>query len=138
MGTNNTVNHPVIFFDGVCNLCNASIQFIIRRDPNSKFRFAALQSKYAENKLDHDLTIAKNLQTLVLVDGDRVMTKSTAALNIAKNLSGVWPLLYAFIILPPFIRHFFYDLIAKNRYKLFGKKEECMIPTPELKALFLD
>jgi predicted DCC family thiol-disulfide oxidoreductase YuxK len=137
MGADNQVKHPVIYFDGICNLCNASINFIIKRDPKGHYKFASLQSEYAVENLPDELTRVGQLPTLVLIDKN-IKTRSTAALTIAKHLSGLWPLIYIFIILPPFIRDFFYDLIAKNRYKLFGKRDHCMIPTPELKDRFMD
>ena len=137
MGTNTQIKNPVIFFDGVCNLCNASVNFIIKRDRKAYYKFSSLQSSYAGKMLPEHLTESTKLQSLVVLD-NKMLIKSTAALSIAQHLSGLWPLLYTFIIVPPFIRHFLYDLIARNRYKLFGKKDECMIPAPELKNLFID
>ena len=138
MGADNSINNTAtIFFDGVCNLCNASVQFIIKRDHSRKFRFASLQSDFAKKTLPEAYLSSEKPPTLVLMDqGFKV--KSTAALTIAKNLSGLWPILYVFIIIPPFIRHFVYDLIAKNRYRMFGKRDECMLPSPEVKDLFVD
>ena len=138
MDTATEVKNPVIFFDGVCNLCNTSVQFIIKRDKADQFRFASLQSEYAQEVLPNDLTVPEALQSIILRHNGKIMKKSTAALTIAKKLSGGWPLLYAFIIIPKFIRDFIYDLIAKNRYRMFGKKNECMIPTPELKHRFVE
>ena len=138
MDTATEVKNPVIFFDGVCNLCNTSVQFIIKRDKADQFRFASLQSEYAQEVLPNDLTVPEALQSIILRHNGKIMKKSTAALTIAKKLSGGWPLLYAFIIIPKFIRAFIYDLIAKNRYRMFGKKNECMIPTPELKHRFVE
>lgn len=137
MGTNTQIENPVIFFDGVCNLCNASVNFIIKRDKKKLFRFSSLQSDFASKALPESLTKEAELQSLVLLK-DGILVKSTAALTIARELSGLWPILYVFIVIPRFIRHFIYDLIAKNRYNWFGKKDQCMIPTPELKERFVD
>lgn len=130
-------DHAVIFFDGVCNLCNHSVQFIIKRDHKDYFRFAALQSDIAKQKLsDFDLK-AENLKTIILLEDGKVYLRSTAALRIAKHLSGGWPILFGFIIIPAFIRDFVYQLIASNRYRIWGKTESCMVPSPDLKAKFL-
>lgn len=136
MGTPDPVK--VILFDGVCNLCNGSVQFIIKRDPKSKFRFAALQSSFGQEQLRKYGLPADQLYSVMLIEDGQVFHKSTAALKITKALNGGWPLLYGFIILPPFIRNWFYDWIAANRYKWFGKREVCMIPTPELKTRFIE
>ncbi|GAB4236443.1 MAG: thiol-disulfide oxidoreductase DCC family protein [Ekhidna sp.] len=138
MGAIDTLEYPVVFFDGVCNLCNGSVQFIIKRDRNKRFRFASLQSTFAQNTLPKTYTDTDNLQSFVLVKDGKILTRSTAALTIALHLKGLWPLLYGFIIIPPFIRNFVYSIIAKNRYRWFGKKDHCMIPSPETKDLFLE
>ncbi len=133
----NEQKHKIILFDGVCNLCNTSVTFIIKRDKKDIFRFAALQSDPgAEFIKKHGIDTSKT-DSIILIDGDTHYERSTAALKIAKHLSGGYPLLYAFMIIPNFIRNRVYDYIAKNRYKWYGKKESCMIPTPELKAKFL-
>ena len=128
---------PVILFDGVCNLCNSSVQFVIKRDKNGTYRFAALQSEAANKLLNNFQHHKMDLTTIILVQGNQLWTKSDAALRIAKKLSGAWPLLYAFIVVPRFLRNAVYDWIARNRYQWFGKKDECMIPTPELRQRFL-
>ena len=128
----------LVLFDGVCNLCNSSIQFIIKHDRAAKFKFAPLQSPLAAQHLA-DLKVGNTpISSIIYIENDEVYQKSTAALKIAKHLDGAWPLLYAFIIVPKFIRDRVYDFIAKNRYKWFGKTEACWLPTPELKARFLD
>ena len=132
------MNKPIIFFDGVCNLCNSSVQFVIKRDRKSKFMFASLQSKKGQEILNRFGLPANDFNSFILLEGDKVYTKSTALLKVLKELRGGWKLLYAFIILPAFIRDPFYNLVAKNRYKWYGKREECMIPTPALKSRFLD
>lgn len=138
MGSPGPIDHPVILFDGVCNLCNSSVQFIIRHDPRARFRFAALQSGFGQQQLSlHDFSTEKLVSVVLLMHG-RVYNKSRAALEIARRLSGLWPIIYVFIIVPPFIRNFIYDWISRNRYRWFGKRDECMIPTPELKARFIN
>lgn len=127
----------IVLFDGVCNLCNSSVNFVIDRDPKHKFRFAALQSIEGEELLKNLGLSTTQFDSIVLLDGKNVYTQSSAALRIAKELSGAWPILYIFMIIPSFIRDWVYDVIAKNRYKWFGKKNACRIPTPELKERFL-
>lgn len=128
----------IILFDGICNLCNKSIQFIIKKDKKDVFRFAALQSEvgqYFLNKFEID---RKRTDSMILIDSEEnFYVKSSAALRIAKELPTIsWMRL--FLVLPKFFRDGVYNIIAKNRYRWFGKKDECMIPTPELKAKFLD
>ncbi len=130
--------HKIILFDGVCNLCNSSVQFVIKRDKNSAFRYAALQSERAVKELKARNEPIPEIDSVILIDGDNVYYRSDAALRIAKHLSGAWPLMQVFWIIPRFIRDAVYNFIGRNRYKWFGKQDSCMIPTPELKALFLD
>ncbi len=122
--------HPIILFDGYCNLCSSSVQFILKRDKKKLFRYAPLQSDFGKSKLiENGLTINK-IDTLVLIENDTAYTYSTGALKIARQLDGWWPLLYAGIIIPRFLRDLIYQFIAKNRYKWFGKTKECfMIPS---------
>lgn len=129
--------HKIILFDGVCNLCNASVTFIIKRDKKDRFRFAALQSEIGAALVEKHQIDTSKTDSIILIDGDKHLEKSSAALTAAKSLSGGYPLLYVFMIVPRFIRNWVYDYIAKHRYKWFGKKESCMIPTPELKKKFL-
>ncbi|WP_158796759.1 thiol-disulfide oxidoreductase DCC family protein [Pedobacter sp. L105] len=129
--------HAIIFFDGVCNLCTGSVRFVISRDKKDLFRFAALQSDTALQQLQPFGFLTGKLNTVMLLENGRLYQRSAAALRIARRLNGGWPLLYAFIIVPAFIRDFVYDLIAENRYRIWGKQESCMIPTPALKAKFL-
>jgi|SRR5690606_24902891 len=130
-------NKKVILFDGVCNLCNGSVVFIIKRDKKDVFRFAAIQSEEGQKLVEKYQIDTTKVDSILLLDGDRYYVKSTAALKIARHLKGGYPLLYGFMILPAFIRNWIYDIIARNRYKWFGKKESCMIPTPELKSKFI-
>jgi predicted DCC family thiol-disulfide oxidoreductase YuxK len=127
----------IILFDGVCNLCNGAVQFVIKRDRWGKFNYAALQSSSGQQLLkEHHLPLT-DFYSIVLIKNGKVYQKSRAALEIARGLSGLWPLLYTFIIVPSFIRNGIYNWISANRYKWFGRKDECMIPTPELKSRFL-
>lgn len=127
----------IILFDGVCNLCNGAINFIIERDKKNVFKFAALQSEIGQQLTQKNAIDTSKIDSIILIDGEKVYIKSSAALVAAKSLSGAYPLLFGFMILPKFIRDSVYDYIAKNRYKWFGKKESCMIPTAELKSKFL-
>lgn len=129
--------HKIILFDGVCNLCNGAINFVIKRDKKDIFQFATLQSEIGQELLSKFKIDTSKVDSIILIDGENCYVKSSAALGISKHLSGGYPLLYGFLILPKFIRNNVYDYIARNRYKWFGKKESCMIPTPELKEKFL-
>lgn len=128
---------PIIFFDGVCNLCNWSVDFIIKRDPTKKFIFASLQSTLASEILDPLQFSVKELLTLVLLKDGRVYTRSNAALEICRNLSGLWPLCYGFKIVPLFLRDAVYRWISKNRYKWFGMRNQCRIPSQDEMERFL-
>ena len=131
-------NTKVILFDVVCNLCNNSVKLIIKNDKSNIFKFAPLQGKYGI-KIQNSYNInTTQINSIILVDGEKTFTKSSAALRIAKDLRAPFFMLYVFIIIPVFIRNFVYDLIAKNRYKWFGKMESCMIPSNELKSKFFD
>jgi predicted DCC family thiol-disulfide oxidoreductase YuxK len=131
-------NRSIILFDGVCNLCNSAVQFVIQRDKRNNFLFASLQSTPGQELLQSHHLPAGNISSFVLVENRNIYLGSTGALRVAKKLNGIWPLLYIFIIVPKFIRDRVYYWIAKNRYKWFGKKNECMVPTPALKASFLE
>lgn len=131
------MDHPIILFDGICNFCHSSVNFIIKRDPKCRFRFAALQSNAGKENLQQFKLSTTALDTLVLIQRNCCYVRSAAALRIARQLSGLWPLLFGFIIIPPFIRNWVYDFIARHRYQWFGKKEACMLPTPDLRERFL-
>lgn len=119
---------PLILFDGVCNLCNHSILFVIKRDKNKIFKYASLQSDIGK-KVISDYHLSDNpLSSFILIENEKLYTKSTAALRVIKKLRGPVKLLYVFIIVPPFIRNLVYDIVAANRYKWFGKVEKCVIP----------
>ncbi|XWX04493.1 thiol-disulfide oxidoreductase DCC family protein [Aggregatilineales bacterium SYSU G02658] len=135
------MTQAVVLFDGVCNLCTGAVQFIIKRDPKGRFRFAALQSDYAQALLrKHNLNIPLDGRddTVALVEDGRVYTHSDAGLRIARHLSGPVRLAAPLIIVPRFIRDTVYRLIARHRYRIFGRQDTCWMPTPELRARFLD
>ncbi len=129
--------HPIVLFDGLCNLCDGFVQFVMKRDKAEAFRFAPLQSEAGRTLLHHFNLDENAMDTVILIENSAMHTKSTAALRTVRNIGGVWGLAYVFIILPKFIRNRVYDFIAKNRYRWFGKKDACMIPTPEVRARFL-
>jgi len=129
----------IILFDGVCNLCEASVQFVIKHDQKDEFRFVALQSDLGREILNHIGISTKNIDSVVLyVPGVAYYTKSNAALQIAKSLGGFFHFGTAFKILPTSLRNIVYDYVAKNRYLWYGKKEACLIPTTEVKSKFLE
>jgi len=129
--------HPIILFDGVCNFCNSAINFIIQRDKKRIFRFAALQSNAGQQLLQQYHFSTTDLNSFVLIFDGNAYKKTDAALHIASLLGGAWKLARVFKILPAPVRDVAYNLIANNRYRWFGKKEHCMIPTPEVRNLFL-
>jgi predicted DCC family thiol-disulfide oxidoreductase YuxK len=132
------LNKKIILFDGVCNLCNSAVQFVIKHDVKDVFRFVALQSELGQEILKHIGINPKNIDSIILYEpGVAYYYKSSAAIQIARSLGSFWHFGTIFRIIPTAIRNQLYDYIARNRYKWFGKKESCMIPTPELKAKFL-
>jgi predicted DCC family thiol-disulfide oxidoreductase YuxK len=133
-----TAAAPLILFDGDCNLCNGAVQFVIRRDPLEHFRFASLQSAAGRAALAAAGVTGSLPDSIVLVRDGKVATKSGAALAIARGLRLPWPLLTVFWLVPYPLRDLVYDWIARNRYRWFGKREECWVPTKELRERFLD
>lgn len=127
---------PIVFFDGYCNLCSGSVQWIIKHDKKGQFKFASLQSDFAKQTLNKNTV--ESLSSLVLYQNNTTFLESTAALKIAKKLDFPVNLLSVFLIVPVFIRNFFYKIISRNRYKWFGKKQECWLPTAELKQRFIN
>ncbi len=127
----------IILFDGICNLCNASVQYVIKHDDKNIFQFASLQSAVGQQLIEKFGLNKANLDSFILIRNDKAFIKSTAALLVARQLKSVLKLLYGFIILPLFIRDAVYNVVAKNRYKWFGKKTECMLPSQSIKAKFL-
>ena len=134
---NTDIKSPILLFDGVCNLCNASVQWILTRDPRGKFRFAALQSETGQVLLQRFGLDQAHFDSVVLVEGDRIFLHSDAPLEIARRLGGFWTLAYGLKIIPRFLRDAVYNWIARNRYRWFGRREACMLPRPEWKERFL-
>lgn len=132
------MEQPVVLFDGICNFCNFWVQFVIRRDKKAKLKFAVLQSETAKSILPIYSIDSDMLTSVILIEDGKAFLQSTAALRICKYLDGGWKLMYVLIIIPSFLRNAIYNWISKNRYKWFGKKEECWIPTPDLRERFLD
>lgn len=129
----------IVLFDGICNFCNDSVRFIIKRDQKDIFRFASLQSELGQKLTKERGIDTKKIDSIVLIDpGKAYYLKSTAALEIAKQLKGGWSILGVFLHLPEGFRNWFYDFMAKNRYSWFGKMEACPLPTPDEQAKFLD
>ena len=140
-----TVNVPhtatgrhVVLFDGVCDLCNGFVQFIIRHDKHERFMFGPLQSPEGQALLKDTPVDPGKLDTVVYVRHDRILSRSTAALYIMRDLGGAWPLMAVFLLVPPPLRDMVYRIIANNRYRWFGKRDSCMIPTPALRARFIN
>jgi predicted DCC family thiol-disulfide oxidoreductase YuxK len=131
------MEHPVIFFDGVCNLCHGAVRFIIRRDRTARFRFASLQSDGHRAQCAVTGRIGEPMDSIILLEDGRTYDRSTAALRIARRLDGAWPLLYAFIIIPRPLRDAMYAWIARNRYRWFGRLDTCPLPDPRLADRFL-
>lgn len=136
MGNRKTFNSKtqvrrIVFFDGVCKLCQRSVQFILPRDPGGTFLFASLQEGLANQLIPDIISAANGQSSIILWEEGKVSFRSTAVLRIAKKLSGLWPLLYVFILVPPFIRDGVYNFIAKNRYRWWGKTNTCMVPGKE-------
>ena len=128
---------PIILFDGICNFCNNSVIFILKRNIKTPIYFTALQSEVGQRLLTEYELPVNEMESIVFIEQGKAYMQSTAALRICRYLRGLWPLCYGFIIVPKFIRDGIYNWIAKNRYKWFGIRKECMIPTPEMKTRFL-
>ena len=131
------MEHAVVYFDGVCNFCNGVINFIIRNDRNDYFRYTPLQSESGQKFLrDHQFPMQR-LDTFYLAENGKIYSHSAAVLRILKRLGWKYSWMHGFIIVPAFIRDFFYEVISKNRYRWFGRKDQCMIPTAEERGKFL-
>lgn len=129
---------PIILFDGICNFCNGSVNFVIRRDKKSMVKYAALQSEAGQQLLKQFSLPTNEFNSFIFIEAGEVYTQSTGALKVCKYLNGLWPLLYGLIIVPRFIRDGVYNWVAKNRYKWFGKKDQCMIPGQDIRERFLN
>ncbi len=132
-----THEHPVILFDGVCNLCNGAVNFILERDKTDTFRFGSLQSESGKRLLAEYSINRTDTDSVILIENGDAFIYSTAALRIARRLGGIWSLAYAFMIIPAFIRDPLYKLVAKYRYRIFGIRETCRVPTPEERQRFI-
>jgi predicted DCC family thiol-disulfide oxidoreductase YuxK len=132
-----TEQAPILLFDGVCNLCNTLVIFIIRRDKKAKILFSPIQSPAGLSLLQSKGYSSERINSIVFIEKTGFFLKSSAVLHIFKVIGGGWSILYGLIIIPKFILDFFYDLIAKNRYRIFGKSEKCMVPSAEIKERFL-
>ena len=129
--------HAIVLFDGVCNLCTWSVQFIMKRDPHGVFKFASMQSEIGQRLMEASDVSSANMDTFVLIEDSRCLTRSDAAIEITKHLSGGWPLLRVLLMIPKPIRDRLYTIIATNRYRWFGKQKTCMLPSPDIMDRFL-
>ncbi|MFT3683127.1 MAG: thiol-disulfide oxidoreductase DCC family protein [Ferruginibacter sp.] len=129
--------HPVILFDGVCNFCDGAINYVIKRDKKAVVKFTTLQSFAGQQLLEEYGLPVKEMKSFILIENGKAYDKSGAAIRTFRYMGGLWPAFYVFILVPKFIRDVVYDFIAKRRYKWFGQKDQCMIPTPEINARFL-
>lgn len=129
---------PILYFDGVCNLCCGAVRFVIARDPRATVRYASLQSGFAQERVPSLGVSGDNLDSIVLVEGGTVSIRSTAALRLCRHMRGFWPLMRILLIVPRPLRDAAYDCVARNRYRWFGKQEACLLPTPEVRARFLN
>jgi predicted DCC family thiol-disulfide oxidoreductase YuxK len=134
----NSSGKKIILFDGVCNLCNRSVQFVIRHDKKDQFIFGSFQGKAGQKYLQQYHLPSGNFNSFILIEDEKLYTESTAALRVCKLLGGGWRLLYVLVIVPGFIRDGIYRIVARNRYNWFGKKDVCWVPTTALKEKFLD
>ena len=132
------LNKAIVLFDGYCNLCSGSVVFILKRERGDVFRFASLQSDFANQLLTNRGLGKETPRSIIVVENDRLLFRSTAALHIVKQLRGLWPTLYILILLPKFIRDPVYDFIARNRYKWFGMRNRCFVPDQQMSFKFLD
>lgn len=131
-------SNSIILFDGVCNLCNGTVNFVADRDPDLHFRMASLQSETGQKLLDLYQLPKDNFETIILIEGGQAYTHSTSILRILKKLNGLWPMLSLFLLLPSPLRDWCYQWVSDNRYRWFGREETCRIPTPEMAHRFLE
>lgn len=134
------VQPSILLFDGHCNLCSFFVRFVIPRDPRRNFKFASLQSEEARRLLEsvNGVYLLSGLDTFIMVEDGRTYVKSSAALRVIRKLKGLWPLLYGLIIFPKSVRDAVYDWVAANRYRWFGRTQQCLVPSPEIKSRFLE
>ncbi|MCU0352624.1 MAG: thiol-disulfide oxidoreductase DCC family protein [Cytophagales bacterium] len=131
------MSFPILLFDGECNLCNGAVQFVLTHEQDNRIRFASLQSATGQQLLERFGLPTRTYESFVLVDGDRYFTESTAALRVTRYLKGGWKWLHAFIVVPKPVRDWVYRIVARNRYRWFGRQESCWLPTPEFSGRFL-
>jgi len=129
--------NPIILFDGVCNFCSSIVEFAIKRDPGGIFKYAPLQSETGRKLLDKFNLPMDDFDTFILIEGEHCFQRSTATLMLFRKLNGLWPILYILIVVPRPIRDFVYNIVAKYRYRLFGRRSDCFIPTPDIRSRFL-
>lgn len=127
---------PLVLFDGECNFCNGAVNFIIRNDARKVFQFAPMQSDIG-GELRKRFGIGDEVDSIILIDGDKAYTHSTAALRITRRMGSIWPLAYGLVVIPAVVRDVLYGLFAKYRYRLFGRRDACMLPTPDIRERFL-
>ncbi|MGG2112227.1 thiol-disulfide oxidoreductase DCC family protein [Lysinibacillus pakistanensis] len=127
----------IILFDGVCNFCDSSVQFVIKHDQAAYFQFASVQSDIGQALLAK-YNVSENVDSVILIEHGKAYAESTAALRISRKLDGFWPICYLFTLVPPFLRNSVYRVVAKNRYRLFGQKKMCLLPTPSQQKRFLN
>ncbi len=132
------MQNPIVLFDGVCNLCEASVMFLIRKDKKDVLRFASLQSRIGQELLKKFNLPTQTYDSFVLIVGEKIYLRSSAALKVCGYLGGIWRLWEIFWFVPKPLRDTVYDFVAKNRYRWFGKKRECMLPTPQIRKKFLE
>ena len=128
---------PLLLFDGQCNLCNQTVQFVIERDPAGTISFASLQSDVGQALLKEYGLVTNDFDTILLFDNQQVYQRSSAALRVSRYLSGAWSWLSVLLVVPPFVRNAVYSWVARNRYRWFGKTEQCWLPTPDLRSRFI-
>lgn len=132
------MDHPLVLYDGVCRFCNGAVNFLVDRDPGKRLRFASLQSAFGQAILREQGLSASDLETMILIDGGRAYFRSTAALRAVGKLAGPWRAATVLLVVPAFLRDAVYRIVARNRYRWFGKLDQCRVPTPELRERFLD
>ena len=131
-------NRHIVIFDGVCNFCNGAVNFIIRRDPNGVFAFTPMQSEIGKELIDKHGAEMVGVETFLLIKNGHCYERTDAAFEITRDLTGLWYMSRILKVLPRLFRDFFYKLFARNRYKLFGRREHCMIPTPDIRKRFIE
>jgi predicted DCC family thiol-disulfide oxidoreductase YuxK len=132
------LNHPVVLYDGMCNLCSGVVAFTLRRNQKGHLRYAALQSESGRNILRECGLDSDRIDSFVLVENGAAYMKSSAALRLAKHLGGAWPLASALLVVPRFLRDAAYDFVARNRYRWFGRRQSCLLMRPEFRSRFLE